>query len=147
MMKLERSSSEHKDWVLCIQSGNDLQPQLVFRALKPVYPIKFHDHTTIKCTLDRPFQLYTNAPCCGKKWANSRQNELQLWLRTCGFVWFPLQMSQYLTSYWMWLMQLPLCTIQNPISATIGKSAHHTRPDDHCLPPSVIYHQVQNFNL
>lgn len=32
-------------------------------------------------------------------------------------------------------MQLPLYTRQDPISATIGKSAHGTRPDDIIAPP------------
>lgn len=56
--------------------------------------------------------------------------------------------SIYLKMIWMWLMQLPLCTVQNPISATIEKSAQGTWPDDiTASPPSVIYHQAQILNL
>lgn len=177
IIKLDRWSSEHKDQVVCIQSGNDLQPQSVFGALKLVYPQWNHDCTTIRWTLKHPFQWYINVLCCGEEWANRGQNGLQLWLRTnktilggrgtlsCvplppTVVLFGSQHKclnilapsyPYATKYvstesygwaesiywkmtWMWLMQLPLYTVQNPISATIGKKRpKHMTWWHHCL--------------
>ncbi len=94
------------------------------------------------------------------------------WATKCGLVWFPSQISQYLRIYWsicheiyitrkLWLRKIHVCINYlhvtpaaatmyntNSISATIERSAHGTWPDDIIASPlSVVYYQVQIFNL